>query len=127
MSPERYARVSPYLSVSGDGRVSVNSATVVVLQTLPGMDEAGAQAIVTRRARAPFRGVFDLLPALPQPARSRVQANLGLAVDRMAFAPRELELRVEAVIPGAESRAEIRADAMLAGGTSMRIRRVVER
>jgi general secretion pathway protein K len=127
MSPERYARVSPYLGVAGDGRVGVNSASIEVLQTLPGMDEAGAQAIVARRARAPFRGIFDLLPALPQPARSRVQANLGIAVDRMAFAPRELELRVEAVVAGAGARAELRANAVLAGGTSVRIHHVVER
>jgi hypothetical protein len=45
----------------------------------------------------------------------------------MAFAPRDLELRVEAAAAGDGSRAEIRADALLAGATSMRIRRVVER
>jgi general secretion pathway protein K len=127
MSPERYAQLSPYLGVAGDGRIGVNSASIVVLQTLPGIDEAGAQAIVARRTRAPFRGIFDLLPALPQPARSRVQANLGPAADRMAFAPRDLELRVVAVVASGGSRAEIRADAVLAGGTSMRVRRVVER
>jgi general secretion pathway protein K len=127
MSPARYALVSPYLTVAGDGRIGVNSASVLVLQTLPGMDEAGAQTIVARRTRAPFRGIFDLLPALPQPARSRVQANLGMAVDRMAFAPRELELRVDATIPGAGAHAEVRANAVLAGGTAVRIHRVVER
>jgi general secretion pathway protein K len=127
MSPERYARVSPYLSVAGDGRVGINSASVAVLQTLPGMDEAGALAIAARRARAPFRGIFDLLPALPQPARSRVQERIALAADRMAFAPRELELRVAAVIPEAGARAEVRATAVLAGGSSVRVHHVVER
>jgi general secretion pathway protein K len=127
MSPERYARVAPYLTVAGDGRVGINSASVAVLQTLPGMDERGALAIVARRARAPFRGIFDLLPALPQPARSNVQEKLGLAVDRMAFAPRELELRVEGTIPEARARAEVRATVLLIGGSSVRIRHVVER
>jgi general secretion pathway protein K len=127
MSPDRYARLSPYLTVAGDGRVSVNSASIAVLQTLPGMDETGALAIVARRARAPFRGLFDLLPALPQPARSGVQAHLGLAADRMAFAPRDLELHVEGTIPEANARAEIRATVLLAGASSVRIRNVVER
>lgn len=127
MSAERYARVTRYLTVAGDGRIGVNSASVLVLQTLPGMDEAGALAIAARRARAPFRGIFDLLPALPQPARSHVQANLAVAVDRMAFAPRELELRVTAVIPSGGGRAEVRATAVLAGASSMRIHHVVER
>jgi general secretion pathway protein K len=127
MSAERYARVGPFLTVAGDGRVGVNSASVEVLRTLPGMDEAGALAIVARRARAPFRAIFDLLPALPQPARSRVQEQLALAAGRMAFAPRELELRVEGVIPQAGARAEIRATVVLAGGSSMRIHHVVER
>jgi general secretion pathway protein K len=127
MSPERYARLSRYLTVAGDGRIGVNSASVAVLQTLPGIDEAGALAIAARRARAPFRGIFDLLPALPAPVRARVQANLGLAVDRMAFVPRELELRVEATIPESHARADIRATVVLAGGSMVRIRRVVER
>jgi general secretion pathway protein K len=127
MSPERYARIAPYLTVAGDGRIGINSAAVAVLQTLPGMDEAGAVAIAARRTRAPFRGIFDLLPALPQPARSNLQANLALAVDRMAFAPRELELHVEATIPDANARAEIRATVVLAGASSVRIRHMVER
>jgi general secretion pathway protein K len=127
MSPERYARIAPYLTVAGDGRIGINSAAVAVLQTLPGMDEAGAVAIAARRTRAPFRGIFDLLPALPQPARSNLQANLALAVDRMAFAPRELELHVEATIPDANARAEIRATVVLAGASSVRIRHLVER
>jgi general secretion pathway protein K len=127
MSPERYARIAPYLTVEGDGRVGVNSASVEVLQTLPGLDEAGALAIVARRVRAPFRGIFDLLPALPQPARSRVQASIGLAVDRMAFSPRELELHVQATIPESRARAEIRATVVLAGASNVRIRQVVER
>jgi general secretion pathway protein K len=127
MSPERFARVSPYLTVVGDGRIGVNSASVAVLQTLPGIDEAGALAIVARRARAPFRGIFDLLPALPQPARGRVQADLGRAVDRMAFAPRDLELRVEGTIPESGARADIRATVVLSGGSLVRLRHVVER
>jgi general secretion pathway protein K len=127
MSPERYARIAPYLTVAGDGRIGINSAAVAVLQTLPGMDEAGAVAIAARRTRAPFRGIFDLLPALPQPARSNMQANLALAVDRMAFAPRELELHVEGTIPDANARAEIRATVVLAGASSVRIRHMVER
>jgi general secretion pathway protein K len=127
MTPERYARTAPLLTVAGDGRVGVNSASLAVLQTLPGIDEAAARAIVARRARAPFRAIFDLLPALPQPARSRVEANLGLATDRMAFAPRELELRTEATIAGANARAEIRGIVVLAGASSVRIRHIVER
>jgi general secretion pathway protein K len=127
MSSDRYARIAPYLTTVGDGRIGVNSASVAVLQTLPGIDEAGALAIAARRARAPFRGIFDLLPALPQPARSRVQANLGLAVDRMAFSPRVLELHVEGRIPDSWARADIRATVVLAGASSVLIRHVVER
>jgi general secretion pathway protein K len=127
MSPARYLLVARHLTVVGDGRVSVNSASLPVLQTLPGIDEAAARVIIGRRARAPFRGMFDLLPALPQPARSRVEANLGLAADRMAFTPRELELRSVATVPGTNVRAEIRATVLLAGASSVRIRRVAER
>jgi general secretion pathway protein K len=127
MTPDRYARIAPLLTVAGDGRVSVNSASIAVLQTLPGIDETAALAIVARRVRAPFRAIFDLLPALPQPARSRVQANLGLATDRMAFAPRELELHAEATIAGASARTEVRGIVVLAGASSVRIRHIVER
>jgi hypothetical protein len=56
-----------------------------------------------------------------------MQANLALAVDRMAFAPRELELHVEGTIPEAHAHAEIRATVVLAGASSVRIRHMVER
>jgi hypothetical protein len=56
-----------------------------------------------------------------------VQANIGLAVDRMAFSPRVLELHVEGTIPDSRARADIRATVVLAGASSVLIRHVVER
>lgn len=127
MSPARYAAIARYLTVAGDGRVSVNSAPVPVLLTVPGIDEAGAAAIVRRRARAPVRGIFDLLLALPEPSRSRVQERMAAVVDRIAFSPRALEIRSVATVPGTPIRAETRAVVLLSGASAVSVRQVVER
>jgi len=61
MTPEIFDRVSDYLTVYGDGKISINYASPLVLQSLSEeMDWALARLIVDRRKRAPFESVAEL-------------------------------------------------------------------
>lgn len=127
VTPVVYARLAPLLTVAGDGRVNLNSAPAPVLATLPGIDAVAAAAIVARRARTPYRNVYELAPTLPEPARSAVRDHLGVFVARAAFAPRDVEVWVAARGAGAPVGAELRAVVALTGGTGVRLLNVVER
>lgn len=127
MSAERFRRMAPYLTVSGDGRVNVNTAPGPVLLTIPTIDEGAAQALIRRRARAPFSNVYELLAALPLSARSEARARLGEITDRVAFTPRELEITAEASSPGSPTRAALHANVLFGGASSVTLLRVVER
>ena len=50
------------MQAAGAGKIDVNSATAATLDTLPGIGEVKAQAIVTfRESNGPFATVDDLL------------------------------------------------------------------
>lgn len=127
VSPQLFGRLAPLLTVHGDGRINVNGAPVPVLRTVPGIDHAAATTIVQRRARMPYRNVFELLATLPAPTRARIDADLGPTLDRLAFGPREVEIVVTATAIDSPMRAELRATALLAGGAAVSLVRVVER
>lgn len=127
MTAERFRRIAPYLTVSGDGRVNVNTAPAPVLLTIPTIDAGAAQALVRRRARAPFGNIYELLGALPLSARSEARARLGEITDRVAFTPRELEITSEASSPGTPARAALHANVLFSGSSAVSLLRVVER
>jgi len=49
MTPELYVRAAPHLTLIGDGDININSAPEPVLLAVPGMDQAGAEAILRLR------------------------------------------------------------------------------
>jgi type II secretory pathway component PulK len=49
MTPELYVRAAPHLTLIGDGDINLNSAPEEVLLAVPGMDPAGATAILQLR------------------------------------------------------------------------------
>jgi general secretion pathway protein K len=51
MTPEIYARVSPYLRVRGSGLINLNTAPPLVLRTLPGMTDATLNRILQLRSQ----------------------------------------------------------------------------
>ncbi|HVE79174.1 MAG TPA: type II secretion system protein GspK [Gemmatimonadaceae bacterium] len=127
MTAERYRRVAPYLTVAGDGRVNVNSASAAVLRTLPEIDEGAAVAIVRRRVRAPIRNIFELLAVVPLPVRTRMKARMGEMTDRISFFPREIEVVALATAPGAPVGAELHGTILLSGASNVALVSVTER
>ena len=105
----------------------MNTAPAPVLLTIPTIDAGAAQALVRRRARAPFGNIYELLGALPLSARSEARARLGEITDRVAFTPRELEITSEASSPGTPARAALHANVLFSGSSAVSLLRVVER
>ena len=69
MTPEIYDRVSDYVTVYGDGKININYASTLVLQSLSEeIDAALAQLIVDRRKLEPFKSVAELrsLPGMTE-------------------------------------------------------------
>jgi len=53
--------LDPYITVAGDLRIDVNAASEPVLAAIPGIGEAGARALVSRRRSAgPFTSIADV-------------------------------------------------------------------
>jgi general secretion pathway protein K len=124
---EQYRAVAPYLTVASDGRIDLNTAPVPVLATLPGFDREAALAVAARRTRAPYVTAYEIAGGLPANARLHVQDAMAGLLLRVAFAPREAEVRVRASQPGRPGFAEIRAVAVLAGGRLAPVTQVAER
>jgi general secretion pathway protein K len=119
---------APYLTVVSDGRINLNTASAPVLRTLPGIGAEAAAGIVERRRRTPLSTPYEVTELLPGGGESRaaVEVLAGLAA-RAGFVPREAEVRVTAVVPGAVGRAHVRAVAVMTGGTRLPVIQVVER
>lgn len=127
VSPGAYAAVAPYLTVASDGRINLNTAPSAVLRALPGFDAPAAAAVVARRRSAPFLTPYELEAALPPGSRERVHDRMAELMARIAFSPREAEVRVTAAEPGQGAGATLRAVAVLAGGRRAPVSAVVER
>jgi general secretion pathway protein K len=128
VSRAAYASATPFLTVSSDGRINLNTAPVPVLRTLPGIDDEGARALVERRRRgSPFLSPYEVVDALPRALREAAQARLDELTARTAFVPREAEVRVVARQPGAAIGSTIRAVAVMPGGPRLPVLGVVER
>lgn len=119
------ARLGARLTVAGDGRINVNIAPRSVLRTLPFIDESAADAIVERRARAPYTNGYDLALSLPNPARQRVVERMGDMLERVRFSARDVEVIASGSADG--GRVELRATLTLAGGARVVPRTLVER
>ena len=127
VAPEVHAVVAPYLTVMGDGRINVNSASAVVLRTLPVIDAQAANAIVRRRRVRPFTNAFDVLAALPRGTRDAIGEDPAEWLDRIATGPRVVEVTVDARPEGVPAGRRITAELRLVGGARVEVVRAVER
>jgi len=90
VTPQALARLRPYLTCVGDGRINVNTASKLVLQSLSEqVDAATAQMILNQRRLKPFESV-DQLRSLPGMADNVYHA----IKDRVCVRPQERFYRV---------------------------------
>lgn len=92
-------RLSPYVTTRGTGVVNVNTASLEVLRTLPGIAEEAAFIVMTRRTR-PLRSADELAGVLPPSARAVFLDNYAEFVRAAVFAPPQLVVTVEGGVGG---------------------------
>lgn len=127
VTPQRYALIAPHVGVSDDSVVNLNSASLAVLQTLPGMSRGAASVVVARRTARPFRNPFTMLAALPKEFRLPIEQQMDAFVARTEFSARDVELVATAAVPGAVEPWRVTALVRLSGGSRWDLVSLVER
>jgi general secretion pathway protein K len=127
VTAEIYRLIEPHVTVSGDGRINVNTASRPALMAIPGVDRLTADRIVQRRGRAPYANAFELLQEMPGDARQQSQERAEEFLTRVAFGPRTVAVVVEAVSPTARAGAQLHATVELLGGPAFAVSAVAER
>jgi len=90
VTPQAFSRLRPYLTCVGDGKININAAPRLVIQSLSEqMDAATAQMILNQRRLKPFENVAQLrsLPGMPDNVYRTVK-------DRICVRPRDRFYRV---------------------------------
>lgn len=126
LTGSRLARIAPHLTVAGDGRINVNTATAPVLSTLPGIDLPSGRMLAAAREDSPFRNVSQVLAALPPEKRRDLRAREDALGEMVAYGPRHVELVVHAVQGGEPGTELLRSVIELEGGSAWRILRTRE-
>ena len=105
MTPDLYRRIAPYVTVFGTGQVNVNTASAVILRSLPGLgDEAIALIVRTQEAARPLRSLEELSQRLSSGAgQSLVDATAEL-LPRITFETREVVVESEGWLDGSPVR-----------------------
>src|SRR4051812_43431557 len=109
MTPEIYARVSPYLTTRGSGVVNVNSADTVVLRSVPGMTDEMLANILNQRSMgrriSNLNSVTPRRPGVPQlPGNLGGQTGMTVDVSELQLTltahvgPQQLPVRLNAII-----------------------------
>jgi len=124
---ELYDRAVGFVTVTGDGRINVNSASVPVLATLPDVDLAAARKMVTRRRASRYRGPLDVLEIPPGTSREAARSRLERLAERVAFTAGEAEITVTARAPEAPVGTRLHVAVELGGGSQWRVARTVQR
>jgi general secretion pathway protein K len=127
MTDQRYARIRPYLTVHGTGRVNLNAADRVVLLAMPGMSEAAVKVVRDRRgAGRPLGSVSELLQLLPSGARETLLPEAPRLEGRVVFESREMEVVSEGTMAGSPVRARVRVILARAGEHAVPVWRQTE-
>jgi len=100
MNPELYFMAAPHLTLIGNGDINLNSAPEPVLLAVPGMDPAGATAILQLRESGYLprsdRELRGLLPGLAQTIE-----NLGREFsDRTTYTTNQVEILAQGWVDG---------------------------
>ena len=115
ITPEIYDTVRPFLTISGSGRVNLNSAERPVLLALPGMTEEAVDVVLRMRRQRHRLANLDELPSLlSSGARMELVTNLPRLRMRSTLETRELEVLSTGWTRGGSTRTAV--GALLARG-----------
>lgn len=101
MTAELYSRIAPYLTVLGSGQININSASPVVLRSLPGMSDDVVEMILrARTSTRPFRTLEELTNALSSGARAALVEAGSELMQRVTFETQEVAVESEGWVDG---------------------------
>jgi len=107
-----------YLTVLGDGRVNLNTASAAVLGAVPGMTDEAVRMILSRRASGGlWRNLFELEAGLTPPARLELQSRFAELSRRAGFEPVVVEVVVEGTVEHGTVRTRLRGAGVRAGAS----------
>jgi general secretion pathway protein K len=121
VTPEIYARVSPYFRIRGSGLININTAPPMVLRSMPGMTDATLNYILQMRSQG--RRISDPSEVFggigpggrPRPGQVRSPAAQAQLANRMYADTRELELTITAQVGPQARPIQLIADLSKAG------------
>ena len=107
-----------HLTVLGDGRVNLNTASASVLGALPGMSGEAVRLVLSRReAGGVWSNLFELEAGLTPPAREELQRSFAALARRASFEPALVEITVEGTVGPAAVRTRLRTVGVRAGSS----------
>jgi type II secretory pathway component PulK len=121
-----YAALKPLVTVNGDGTVNVNTASPPVLAAVLGIAPSLARLVAERARVRPFANVFEVVRVLPPYAARPLEVRMTDLRTKLAFAPQDVEVHVEASIPRTGVVARIEASVGLVRGDVWELRKIVE-
>lgn len=122
-----YPWVSGLVTVSGAGRVNLNTAPPPVLRALPGFTDEAVRAVVARRESGRFLGnLLELEPLLSAPAWAGIQRSYAQLVQRAGFDPGSIEIVSTGWVKGSPLRSVSAAEAVRLG-SDLRVTARMER
>jgi type II secretory pathway component PulK len=101
MTPELYVAAAPHLTLIGDGDINLNSAPEPVLLAAPGMDPAGATAILQLRDSGYLpRSDRELRALLPGGVAAAIEAAGREFSGRTTYTTDQVEILAQGWVDG---------------------------
>lgn len=124
VTPRIYQRMAPFLTLAGSGRINLAAAPPEVIASLPGMsDDLLALILRARRSGAPVGDLLSLSADLEPAAAERLRRDLPALMARIVGETQEVQVTVEAWLPGSAARARLRAVVVRSGGSALLVER----
>lgn len=118
MDDNLHARAAAHLTLLGDGRVNLNTASEPVLRALAGVTDEVVALLLSRRAVGPpLRNLFELQGAVSGASRTSIQRNFAALARRASFETTALEITSTGSTTTAPVRSTVHALAVRGGRT----------
>ena len=105
VSDDLYRRLAPTVSVRGSGQINLNTASRVVIRSLPGFGDEAVDALLrARQSGRPIRTLDDLIKQLSYGARAAMEEAIPELVSRVVFETREVVAETSGWVDGSAVR-----------------------
>ena len=105
VTPDVYARIAPYFTVSGSGQINLNAAPRAVLSSLPGLGEEALSFILrAQHSTKALRSLEEITQRLSPSARESIAEAGTQLTGHITFETREVVVESEGWLDGSPLR-----------------------